>query len=295
VLGRPNKIFKFTRTGQYLATYLQTTIYDSQATATSSPWGGRDLAADESTNRLYYGWEQGRLAWHVFNPITGNLDAGTTTQITGLTNTIRGLAIRGDNGRFLSCDSMLPLREFTIAGGVQASYPNTFRSGGGPSAIAGLAYASINGPRLWLWSQDGPTAHQEAFGIELNLSTSPPTRTGREFLGASFGGGPVNTAGGADITCDAGRLALVTVHQALPDSLVLYDLDAPCAGGCPCACNFDISTGSGVCDIFDFLAFGNEFSANHPCACDMDVSTGPGVCDIFDFLGFGNGFNAGCP
>ena len=65
-------------------------------------------------------------------------------------------------------------------------------------------------------------------------------------------------------------------------------------GGCGCVCNYDTSTGNNVCDIFDFLEFGNLFSANDPCACDLDTSTGQGVCDIFDFLGFGNLFNAGC-
>jgi hypothetical protein len=66
-------------------------------------------------------------------------------------------------------------------------------------------------------------------------------------------------------------------------------------GGCPpCACNIDTSTGQNVCDIFDFLTFGNLFSGASPCACDIDVSTGLGVCDIFDFLTFGNLFSAGC-
>ncbi len=66
-------------------------------------------------------------------------------------------------------------------------------------------------------------------------------------------------------------------------------------GGCPpCVCNIDTSTGQNVCDIFDFLTFGNLFSAADPCACDVDTSTGPGVCDIFDFLTFGNLFSAGC-
>ena len=68
-------------------------------------------------------------------------------------------------------------------------------------------------------------------------------------------------------------------------------------GGSPCpacACNIDTSTGQNVCDIFDFLTFGNLFSSASPCACDLDVSTGQGVCDIFDFLTFGNLFSAGC-
>ncbi len=63
----------------------------------------------------------------------------------------------------------------------------------------------------------------------------------------------------------------------------------------PCYADCDTSTGPGVLDIFDFLCFGNRFSASHAYACDCDLSTGPGVCDIFDFLCFGNAFDAGCP
>jgi V8-like Glu-specific endopeptidase len=63
---------------------------------------------------------------------------------------------------------------------------------------------------------------------------------------------------------------------------------------CPCACNFDTSTGNNTCDIFDFLAFQNAFVGGKPCACDIDTSTGQGVCDIFDFLAFQNAFVAGC-
>ncbi len=62
-----------------------------------------------------------------------------------------------------------------------------------------------------------------------------------------------------------------------------------------CYADCDPSTGPGVLDIFDFLCFGNRFSAGDPYACDCDMSTGGGVCDIFDFLCFGNAFNAGCP
>ena len=62
-----------------------------------------------------------------------------------------------------------------------------------------------------------------------------------------------------------------------------------------CYADCDISTGTGILDIFDFLCFGNRFAANDPYACDCDTSTGPGVCDIFDFLCFGNAFEAGCP
>ena len=66
-------------------------------------------------------------------------------------------------------------------------------------------------------------------------------------------------------------------------------------GPAACYADCDTTTGVGVLDIFDFLCFGNRFSAGDPYACDCDTTTGPGVCDIFDFLCFGNAFNAGCP
>ena len=72
-----------------------------------------------------------------------------------------------------------------------------------------------------------------------------------------------------------------------------YEVQGTPASSCYADC--DTSTGIGVLDIFDFLCFGNRFSANDPYACDCDTSTGVGVCDIFDFLCFGNEFNAGCP
>ena len=64
---------------------------------------------------------------------------------------------------------------------------------------------------------------------------------------------------------------------------------------CPCACDFDTSTGIGVCDIVDFVTFAGLFAGGDPCACDIDTSTGPGVCDIIDFVTFAGQFAAGCP
>jgi hypothetical protein len=66
------------------------------------------------------------------------------------------------------------------------------------------------------------------------------------------------------------------------------------AGGA-CYPDCDTQSGPGILDIFDFLCFGNRFTANDPYACDCDTQTGVGVCDIFDFLCFGNAFTAGCP
>ncbi len=78
-------------------------------------------------------------------------------------------------------------------------------------------------------------------------------------------------------------------------SVTTYGL--PAGATCPaCSCEFDTSTGPNVCDIFDFLAFQNQFVAGDPCAIDLDTSTGIGVADIFDFLAFQNSFVGGpCP
>ena len=64
---------------------------------------------------------------------------------------------------------------------------------------------------------------------------------------------------------------------------------------CPCACNFDTSTGLGVCDLIDFVTFAGQFATGDPCACDLDTSTGSGVCDLIDFVTFAGQFAAGCP
>jgi hypothetical protein len=62
----------------------------------------------------------------------------------------------------------------------------------------------------------------------------------------------------------------------------------------PCLADFDQSTGVGVLDIFDFLAFQDAFVNGSSKACNFNISTGVNNCDIFDFLGFQNAFVAGC-
>ena len=64
--------------------------------------------------------------------------------------------------------------------------------------------------------------------------------------------------------------------------------------GRTCYADFDESTGPGVLDIFDYLAFQNLFLERDPQACDCDTTTAPGVCDVFDFLCFQASFAAGC-
>ena len=64
--------------------------------------------------------------------------------------------------------------------------------------------------------------------------------------------------------------------------------------GRKCYADFDSSTGAGVLDLFDFLAFQGLFLEGDPSACECDTSTGPGVCDVLDFICFQVAFTAGC-
>ncbi|MCH7793320.1 MAG: hypothetical protein IID31_13695 [Planctomycetes bacterium] len=64
--------------------------------------------------------------------------------------------------------------------------------------------------------------------------------------------------------------------------------------GRTCYADFDESTGAGVLDIFDYLAFQNLFLESDLQACDCDTSSGPGVCDVLDFICFQAAFAAGC-
>ncbi len=47
-------------------------------------------------------------------------------------------------------------------------------------------------------------------------------------------------------------------------------------------------------DIFDFLCWGYEFGQRNPYACDCDVSTGLGVCDVFDYICYLNAWAESC-
>jgi hypothetical protein len=61
-----------------------------------------------------------------------------------------------------------------------------------------------------------------------------------------------------------------------------------------CYADFDDSTGVGVLDVFDFLAFQTSFVEGQLSACNCDSTAGSGVCDIFDFICFQTAFAAGC-
>ena len=61
-----------------------------------------------------------------------------------------------------------------------------------------------------------------------------------------------------------------------------------------CYADFDGSTGPGVLDVFDYLAFQSLFLEGDLLACDCDISSDPGVCDMLDFICFQAAFAAGC-
>ena len=86
---------------------------------------------------------------------------------------------------------------------------------------------------------------------------------------------------------------------AFADGLITPSFEINCDGDSAgparsCYADFDASTGPGVLDIFDYLAFQGLFLERDPQACDCDTSSGPGVCDVFDFICFQTAFAAGC-
>ena len=86
---------------------------------------------------------------------------------------------------------------------------------------------------------------------------------------------------------------------AFADGLITPSFEINCGGdsagaGRSCYADFDGSTGPGVLDIFDYLAFQELFVAGDPSACDCDTSSGSGVCDVLDYICFQAAFAAGC-
>ena len=109
----------------------------------------------------------------------------------------------------------------------------------------------------------------------------------------------VLTADDDDDTLANGTPHCEQILGAFADGLITPSFEINCSGDGPwagrsCYADFDASTGSGVLDIFDFLAFQYLFLERELQACDCDTSSGPGVCDVLDFLCFQTAFVAGC-
>lgn len=278
VVGAPNYVMQFdSRTGLYLQKFDQLSTYAAAPfpIPPASPWGGRDLAADESSGYLYMGMEFGFLERYTWDPDAlpnGALtfDASCPIFAPMLAYTIRGLTKMpsGDlliadfsNPLFIVADTLLPMGGLWACVPQPPGYPkrveNTLKNGA-PAVVYGLAYDDVT-DTYWAWVQEGPAMNQRVTGVEFRMVNDVIVRTGREFLGSDLGMAVANIAGGADIVCDAsGRRQLIALHQATPDTIVIYDLDAYCSR--PCYADCDHSTGFGVLDIFDFLCFGNAFA-----------------------------------
>ena len=110
----------------------------------------------------------------------------------------------------------------------------------------------------------------------------------------------VLTADDDDDTLANGTPHCEQILAAFADGLITPSFQINCGddglngSGRTCYADFDESTGPGVLDIFDYLAFQNLFLERDPQACDCDTSSGPGVCDVLDFICFQAAFAAGC-
>ena len=109
----------------------------------------------------------------------------------------------------------------------------------------------------------------------------------------------VLTADDDDDTLANGTPHCQQILAAFADGKIFPTFEIACDEGVSgsarsCYADFDASTGPGVLDIFDYLAFQNLFLESDLQACDCDTTSGPGVCDVLDFLCFQAAFAAGC-
>lgn len=201
-LTDPNKLYKLTQSGVLVSSYDQP--------AACSDWGGRDLAFDGAY--LYFGCTDGAI--HQVNPATG-AQVGAIHAPLALP---RALAYDPATDHFWTANFDSTLYEFDRSGAVVRSCPAAGKS------TFGMAWDadSPGGPYLWLWSQD---MTPPVLASRYNPRTC--RMTGLQFIGVDLDpGGTNNVAGGATISnaLVTGRLVLVALHQANPDTVVAYDL-----------------------------------------------------------------------
>ena len=154
--------------------------------------------------------------------------------------------------------------------------------GAGGVMVAGWTQGSLGGPSVG--GHDAWLARYDGAGDQLWIRQFGTSEGEQAYALALDGVGGVMVAGGTGGSLGGPNAGFWDAF------LARYEIDS-----CPCACDFDTSTGAGVCDIIDFVTFAGLFAGGDPCACDIDTSTGPGVCDIIDFVTFAGQFAAGCP
>ena len=199
----PNFLFQIDTSGHVVNSWDQNT--------TPADFGWRDLAFDGS---YLYASDSDVIVQ--IDPATG---ATTGVTIPAPTNPARALAYDPATDHFWTANFSSSIWEFDRSGAVINTFPNSL-------TVYGAAWdvLSRGGPYLWVWSQDGTPAV-----LATRIDPTNGQQTGVAFQGSSVSGD--DAAGGATITPDLvpGRLALVGLHQATPDNVVVYDLDVDVA------------------------------------------------------------------
>ena len=199
-VGDVYMIHKFDMNGVYLASYPQ-----NVSTVNLAGWGGRDMEADDASNTLWVGNDNGYVEVMTYDPVTGGLVYGSTV-VTGVTGTVRALCRNTATGNFFTKSFTSPTYEFDMATGTVI---NTFTN----TAISsyGMGYDANKGT---IWSTDATASVTEM---------DPATGFGTGFgFGTALGG----SQGGADVYSDSRNpngLSIVTLHQTTPDQIAVYD------------------------------------------------------------------------
>ncbi|RMH02564.1 MAG: hypothetical protein D6702_08375 [Planctomycetota bacterium] len=189
---------KFDTNGNYLASY-------PQPNTSAGIWGGRDMEADDATNTLWVGEDNGIVDVMTYDPVTGGLIFNSTVY-TSVVGTVRALCRNPNTGTFFTKSFTGTMYEFDMAtGAVINSFTNTAVSAYG----FGWDYAQNT-----IWSSDSL-----ASATELDPTTGQATGRGFNTL---LGG----SQGGVDVYNDSRNPngpSLIMLHQTTPDSIALYD------------------------------------------------------------------------
>lgn len=170
--GDLNRIHKFDINGVYLESFLQNT---------SSNWGWRDLVWD---GEYLYASDDSQI--DIFDPVSGTI----VGSFNGPENPNRALAYDPIRDHFWTANFSSNIYEFDRNGNTINIFPNTQGL-----SIYGMAWdnASIDGPWLWTFSQDGSP--------QLRISQFDPING--QFTGVSFQGDDYNAiAGGCAFTTE---------------------------------------------------------------------------------------------
>jgi hypothetical protein len=169
-----HKLHKFDSQGNLIESYDQ---------GTSSTWGWRDLAWD---GEYLYGSDESGL----YQIDTSGSSVGTVPAPGGFTLPCRALAYDAALDHFWTANFSSNIVEFDRQGNTINSYPNTL-------SIYGMAWddASVDGPWLWVFSQDGaPATLVSQFDPRIGAFT------GVTFFAIDHNGGDDDLAGGLCFT-----------------------------------------------------------------------------------------------